>query len=740
MADKKKTTSKPKAPEYPEDIVRLVEARHYNPYGFLGKVQDEKGPLIRTLHPHAGKVSVVTESGRQEMQRVHPHGVFELRGDDLPDAYQLEIEERDGTSHCGFDPYAPAFHVNIPDTDLYLFGEGTHYRTYDYMGAHVIEQGGVSGVRFAVWAPNAERVSVIGDFNRWDGRVYPMQTLGSSGIWVLFLPGLKLGDLYKFEIRGQGGYLSHKADPYAFAGELRPRTASRVWDVHAYDWNDQNWMKQRHDQEDPLNQPISVYECHLGSWKRILDEDGERFLTYRELADDLIPYVKGLGFTHIELMPITEHPFDGSWGYQTLGYYAVTSRFGSPDDFKFFVDRCHQEGIGVILDWVPAHFPKDPHGLAYFDGSHLYEHADPRKGEHMDWGTLIFNYDRNEVRTFLLSSAMFWADVYHLDGIRVDAVASMLYLDYSRKAGEWVPNEFGGRENLGAVSFLKKFNEIVHAEYPGFLTFAEESTAWPMVSRPVYLGGLGFGLKWNMGWMNDTLEYIEKEAIHRKYHHGEITFSLIYAFNENFILPLSHDEVVHGKKSMLDKMPGDVWQRFANLRLLYTYMWTHPGKKLLFMGGEFGQWNEWNSGESLQWELTRYEPHSKLRDLLRDLNRLFLQTPALHEYDFDGSGFEWIDLHDSEQSVLSYIRKGKNPEDVMIVVLNFTPVPREQYRLGVPKPGYYQEVLNSDSEVYGGSNMGNGGGVQTEAKPWMGRNDSVTLTVPPLGAVVLRPE
>jgi 1,4-alpha-glucan branching enzyme len=720
--------------------VRLIEARHYNPYGALGWVGTEKKGVIRAFQPHARSMAVVMGDERKEMKQVHPHGVYELELDKAPASYRLEMDERDTGKRVFEDPYAPAYRVHIPDTDLYLFGEGTHYRTYDYMGAHVVTLNGVEGVQFVVWAPNAERVSVIGDFNRWDGRTHSMQNLGASGIWGLFVPGLGLNDIYKFEIRGQGGGLSHKADPYAFAGELRPRTASRVWDVHAYEWQDEEWMKARREQADPLNQPISVYECHLGSWKKVLDGKEARFMTYRELADDLIPYVKNLGFTHIELMPVTEHPFDGSWGYQTLGYYAVTSRFGSPDDFKFFVDRCHQEGIGVILDWVPAHFPKDPHGLAYFDGSHLYEHADPRKGEHRDWGTLIFNYDRNEVRTFLLSSAVFWADVYHLDGIRVDAVASMLYLDYSREAGDWVPNEFGGRENLGAVSFLKKFNEILHGEYPGFLTFAEESTAWPMVSRPVYLGGLGFGLKWNMGWMNDTLEYIEKEAIHRKYHHGEITFSLIYAFNENFILPLSHDEVVHGKGSMLDKMPGDTWQRFANLRLLYTYMWTHPGKKLLFMGSEFGQWTEWNDAEQLQWELTRYEPHHKLRNLLRDLNHKILGEASLHELDFDGSGFEWIDLHDSEQSVLSYIRKAKDPKDCVIVALNFTPVPRENYRLGVPRAGYYREILNSDSEDYGGSNLGNAGGVQSEATPWMGRKQSVLLTIPPLGAVILKPE
>jgi len=726
-----------KTVETAEDIQRLADANHYNPYGVLGPQSVKQGCRIRTFQPHAKTVTVLAGDARHEMERVHPHGIYEVILDAAPVRYHYEIDDREHGLRELEDPYA--YRVTIPDTDLYLFGEGTHYRTFDKMGAHVIEIDGVSGVRFTVWAPNAERVSVIGDFNRWDGRIHPMQNLGASGIWALFLPGLGLGDLYKFEIRGKDGFLAHKSDPYAFSGELRPRTASRVWDIHAYEWQDGDWMKARREQEDFLNRPVSVYECHLGSWKRVTDE-GDRFLTYRELADDLLHYVKELGFTHIELMPVTEHPFDGSWGYQTLGYYAVTSRFGTPDDFKFFVDRCHQEGIGVILDWVPAHFPKDPHGLAYFDGSHLYEHSDPRKGEHMDWGTLIFNYDRNEVRTFLLSSAMFWADVYHLDGIRVDAVASMLYLDYSRNAGEWVPNAFGGRENLGAVSFLKQFNEIVHREYPGFLTFAEESTAWPMVSRPVYLGGLGFGLKWNMGWMNDTLEYIQKEAVHRKYHHGEITFSLIYAFNENFILPFSHDEVVHGKKSMLEKMPGDFWQKFANLRLLYTYMWTHPGKKLLFMGSEFGQWSEWNSNAQLDWHLTQFDPHHTLRNLVRDLNRLHQEIPALHELDFSGEGFEWIDLHDSEQSILCYLRKGKTPKDIVVVGVNFTPVVRENYRMGVPFSGFYREVLNSDSELYGGSNQGNAGGVQSEATPWMGRPHSVKLTLPPLGAVLLRPE
>ena len=482
---------------------------------------------------------------------------------------------------------------------------------------------------------------------------------------------------------------------------------------------------------------MSVYEVHLGSWRRV-PEDHNRWLTYRELADKLIPYVKDLGYTHIEMMPISEHPFDGSWGYQTIGYYAITSRYGTPDDFKFFVDRCHQEGIGVIIDWVPAHFPKDGHGLAYFDGTHLYEHADPRKGEHKDWGTLIFNYGRNEVRTFLLSNAVFLADVYHIDGLRVDAVASMLYLDYSRKEGEWIPNQYGGRENLEAVDFLKKFNEIIHLEYPGFLTFAEESTAWPMVSRPTYLGGLGFDLKWNMGWMHDTLEYFCKDPVHRKYHHHNITFSLLYAFSENFILPFSHDEVVHGKGAMLSKMPGDLWQKFANLRLLYMYMFAHPGKKLLFMGDEIGQWREWNYHESVDWHLLQYDSHKKLQTLVRDLHRIYKEMPALHQIDFSWEGFQWIDLHDWEQSIISFFRRGRDPRDMVVCICNFTPVPRNGYRFGMPEPGVYEEILNSDAEKYGGSNVVNPTLLRTDDIPWMGRQCSIPVTVPPLGVVWLK--
>ncbi len=723
-----------------EEIQALAEGNHGAPFNILGmhKLDDHKpGLVIRAFQPYASAVEVRSKPADKTwpMKRLHENGVFELVLPGQPGfGYTLHMTGFDGHEWDLDDPYR--FPLQITDFDLYLFGEGNHYRTYEKMGAHPMTLEGVAGVHFAVWAPNAMRVSVVGNFNRWDGRHHPMELRGQSGLWEIFIPALQPGDLYKFEIKSHNmGYLVEKADPYAFAAELRPRTASMVWDQGRYQWQDSAWLKTRRE-TDWLKKPVTVYEVHLGSWRRVPDQDN-RWLSYRELAEQLVSYVKDLGYTHIELLPVTEHPFDGSWGYQTIGYFAPTSRFGSPDDLKFLIDRCHQEGIGVIIDWVPAHFPKDGHGLSWFDGSHLYEHADWRKGEHKDWGTLCFNYGRNEVRDFLLSSAMFWADAYHADGLRVDAVASMLYLDYSRKEGEWVPNQFGGRENLEAVAFLKKFNEVLHAEYPGFLTFAEESTAWPMVSRPTYLGGLGFDLKWNMGWMNDMLEYIRKEPVHRKYHHNHITFSLLYAFNENFILPFSHDEVVHGKGSMLDKMPGDEWQKRANLRLLYAYMYAHPGKKLLFMGSEFGQWTEWNHAQSLDWHLMDNEPHRKLHACVRDLNRVLRKYPEFHEVDFSWEGFEWIDYHDSEQSVVSFIRRARDRKLCTACVFNFTPVPRKGYRLGVPEPVYYEEVFNSDSVHYGGSNVGNAGLVPAEATPWQGQPYSVMLTVPPLGAVFL---
>lgn len=720
----------------PDGAVKsIVFGMHGMPFDILGMHPLDSGVIIRTFQPFAAQVEVIRAGSPIRMERTHKDGLFELV---VPNTakfeYRLRMTGFDGHVWELFDPYC--FPLQITDFDQYLFGEGTHFRTYEKMGAHPMRVNGVDGVHFAVWAPNAVRVSVIGIFNRWDGRHHPMQNRGSSGVWELFIPQLKPGDLYKFEIKGRNDFLAQKSDPYAFYSELRPRTASVVWDNRQFKWTDKEWMATRQT-VNWMEKPISVYEVHLASWRRVPEQDN-RWLSYRELADTLIPHVKKLGFTHIEALPLSEHPFDGSWGYQTIGYYSITSRYGNPDDFKYFVDRCHQEGIGVILDWVPAHFPKDGHGLAYFDGSHLYEHADPRKGEHRDWGTLIFNYGRNEVRSFLLSNAMFLADVYHIDGLRVDAVASMLYLDYSRAAGEWIPNQFGGRENLEAVDFIKKFNEIVHKEYPGFLTFAEESTAWPMVSRPTSSGGLGFGYKWNMGWMHDTLEYISKDPVYRRYHHHTITFSMIYAFNENFILPFSHDEVVHGKGSMLSKMPGDLWQKFANLRLLYAYMWAHPGKKLLFMGQEIGQWNEWNCMSSMDWHLTQYDSHRKLSDFMAKLNEVYRTIPALHTIDFSWEGFEWIDLHDQDNSLLSFMRKGRNPDDVVVCAFNFTPVPRVTYRLGVPRPGAYEQVLNSDADAFGGSNAACMTTVDAEERDWQGQKYSIGIALPPLGAVFFR--
>lgn len=625
----------------------------------------------------------------------------------------------------------------ITDFDLHLFGEGKHYKIYEKLGAHIREMNGIKGVHFALWAPNARGISVIGDFNRWNKKTHPMKPRGSSGIWELFIPGIGEGEIYKFWVRSRfGNYAEEKADPFGFYFEVRPKSATIVYDIDKFKWTDHEWLSER-EKKNWLESPISIYEVHLNSWRRV-PEEGNRFLTYRELAHTLIPYVKEMGYTHIELLPIMEHPLDESWGYQLIGYFAPTSRFGTPEDFMYFVNQCHLNNIGVILDWVPAHFPKDPHGLARFDGTYLYEHEDQRKGEHKDWGTSIFNYGRNEVGNFLLSSALFWLEKYHIDGLRLDAVASMLYLNYSRKPGDWIPNIYGGNENLEAIAFLKRFSEIVHQYHLGVLTIAEESTAWPMVSRPTYVGGLGFSLKWNMGWMHDILEYFSKDPIHRKYYHNNLTFSLLYAFTENFILVLSHDEVVHGKRSILDKMPGDLWQRFANARLLYGFMYCHPGKKLLFMGGEIGQWVEWRFNESLDWHLLQYEPHQRVQRYVKDLNNLYRQEPALYEIDFHHTGFEWIDFGDWEQSIVSFIRRAKNPEDFLVMVFNFTPVPRFGYRIGVPQRGFYKELLNSDSGIYGGSNIGNSGGLEAEPIPWHGRPFSLNLTLPPLGMVIFK--
>jgi len=624
----------------------------------------------------------------------------------------------------------------LTDYDLHLLGEGRHWKSYEKLGSQLHVVDGVAGVNFAVWAPNAEALSVVGDFNGWDGRNHAMQRRVPSGIWELFVPGIGAGTLYKYRVHADGSF-SDRADPYGFGAEVPPRTASKVVDLASHSWRDQEWMTQRAAQNS-LSAPLSIYEVHLGSWRRP-GTDPHRWLSYADLERELVPYCLEMGFTHVEFLPPMEHPFSASWGYQTIGLFAATSRFGSPQDLMALIDALHRAGVGVIVDWVPAHFPRDGHGLRRFDGTALYEHEDPRKGEHPDWGTLIFNYGRNEVANYLVSSALFWLDCYHVDGLRVDAVASMLYLDYSRKDGEWEPNCHGGRENLEAVEFIKSFNIQVHSHHPGVLTIAEESTSWAGVSRPTYVGGLGFSLKWNMGWMNDTLRYMRHDPVHRKYHHDELTFSLIYAFHENFVLPLSHDEVVHGKGSLLDQMPGDVWQKFANLRLFYSYMWCHPGKKLLFMGGEFGQWQEWNFDESLDWHLLAGESHRGLSRAVADLNNLVRREPALHELDFDGGGFEWIDCHNWQDSVLVFVRRGSKSHDCLVVCCNFTPVLRHGYRIGLPAAGAYEEVFNSDSSWYGGSNAGNSGPIQSAAMPHHGREHSLTMTLPPLAVVVLKP-
>ena len=625
------------------------------------------------------------------------------------------------------------------DYDIYLFKQGNHFRLYEKLGAHLMTVNNIQGAFFGVWAPNAANVSVIGDFNGWNTETHPLRMReDGSGIWEGFIPHIKQGTLYKYHIVSKyNHYEVDKGDPYAFYWEVSPKTASIVWDL-SYEWKDSAWMTNRY-KSNNLQSPFSIYEVHLGSWRRV-PEENNRFLTYREMADYLVKYVKDMGFTHVEFMPLMEHPFYGSWGYQTLGYFAPSSRYGTPQDFMYLIDCLHQHGIGVILDWVPSHFPNDEYGLAYFDGTYLYEHAEPKKRFHPEWNSYIFNHGRYEVRAFLISSALFWLENYHIDGLRVDAVASMLYLDYGRKEGEWVPNEYGGRENLDAICFLQKFNEIVYKNHPDIQTIAEESTAWPMVTRPTYVGGLGFGMKWNMGWMHDTLEYFSKEPIYRKYHHNQLTFSIWYAFSENFLLPLSHDEVVHGKGSLLSKMAGDDWQKFANLRLLFGYMYTHPGKKLLFMGGEFGQWQEWYHEESLHWHLLEYPHHQGIQKWIRDLNHFYRNEPALYELDFQPEGFEWIDFSNWEESIIIFVRRDKSTKDIILVVCNFTPVPRYNYRVGVPEGGFWKEALNSDAQVYGGSGHGNLGGAEAAPIPWHGKNYSLSLTLPPLGVLIFKKE
>ena len=719
-------------------IHAILDASHGDPFGVLGMHQAGEKLVVRVFRPDARAVTVrdTGPSGASyPALQVHPDGFFEaaIEGADERFPYTLDFTAHDGQQWTERDPYSIG--VLLGEVDLHLFSEGQHWQLYEKLGAHLREVDGVAGTSFHVWAPNAQRVSVVGEFNGWDGRRNPMRKLLGCGVWEIFMPGVEEGAHYKFEVKQAHGAVVLKSDPFAFFGQHGTETSSLVFDLKRYAWSDAEWMKARSAKEWHRT-PMSIYEVHLGSWQRKADE-GDRFLSYRELADTLLPYVIVMGYTHIELMPVAEHPFEGSWGYQVTGYFAPTSRFGNPDEFRYFVDRCHQAGIGIILDWVPGHFPKDVHGLAEFDGTDLYEHADPRLGEHMDWGTLIFNFGRNEVRNFLIANALFWLDEYHIDGLRVDAVASMLYLDYSRQPGEWIPNIYGGRENLDAIYFLKRFNEVCYERFPGIVTIAEESTAWPGVSRPTYLGGLGFGLKWNMGWMHDFLSYMQKEPVHRRFHQGEITFSLIYAFHEHFVLVLSHDEVVHGKRSLLDKMPGDEWQKFANLRMFYAWMYAHPGKKLLFMGGEFGQWREWNHNQSLDWHLCERPEHEGLKRLVQHLNWVYKSEPALFDQDDTYAGFEWIDFHDSDNSVIAFMRKSRTG-DIIAFVINATPVVREAYRVGVNGDGWWEEIINTDSETYGGSNVGNFGGQNAAQEPWQGQSHSLLLRLPPLAVIGLK--
>ena len=716
-------------------IAAIARGDHGDPFSVLGLHPGlvTGTQQVRVFLPDALGVRIVDLSGAPlaTAERVHPDGFWiAIVERTQPFAYRLRVDF--GSGEIDFED-AYRFGAWLGDLDVHLLAEGTHLDTYKRLGAHPQERDGVAGTAFAVWAPNARRVSVVGDFCNWDGRRLPMRLRHGAGVWEIFVPGVGKGRVYKYEIRSHdGALLPLKSDPMGFAAERPPRTASVVHGLPRRAWHDNAWLSKRGDLSG-RDKPISIYEVHLGSWRR--HQDGS-FLSYAELADQLVPYVRELGFTHIELLPVSEFPFDGSWGYQPIGLFAPTSRFGGPEDFMAFIERCHENEIGVLLDWVPGHFPTDPHGLGQFDGTHLYEHADPRQGYHPDWNTLVYNYGRAEVANFLISNALFWLDQYHVDGLRVDAVASMLYLDYSRAQGQWIANRYGGNENLEAIQFLKRVNELAYGNHPGAITAAEESTAWPGVSRPTYLGGLGFGFKWNMGWMHDTLRYFSKDPIHRRYHHNDLTFGLLYAYSENFILPLSHDEVVHGKGALLAKMPGDRWQKFANLRAYYAFMWSHPGKKLLFMGGEIAQEREWNHDRGLDWFVLDQHDHRGVHHLIRDLNGLYRALPALHQLDCEPGGFEWIEANDSDNSVLAFLRRDR-AAGLAITVCNFTPVPRPSYRVGVPEPGWYSERINTDAAAYGGSNLGNGGGVRAEPIPAHGRPHSVLLTLPPLATVIL---
>ena len=717
--------------QHKDAFAALVDGRHGDPFSLLGVHKSGKTRLVRTFQPYAARVEIIGADGEDfgEMERVHPYGLFVAEMPASKRRYLFRLTHQDGHTELVEDAYR--FSTTLGDMDLYLLGEGSDKQVYEKLGAQVRMISGVQGTRFAVWAPNASRVSVVGDFNRWDGRVHTMRLHPANGIWEIFVPGVTRGARYKFELLDQNGkLLPLKADPFGRLHEPPPGNASIVY-TSDYEWRDAQWMSAR-SAEPKLDQPVSIYEVHLGSWRR-RPEEHNRYLSYRELAAELVPYVRDMGYTHIELLPVSEHPFDGSWGYQPIGLFSPTQRFGEPDDFRYFVDACHQAGISVIIDWVPAHFPRDEHGLRRFDGTALYEHEDPRKGEHSDWGTLIFNFGRREVVNYLIGSALYWIEEFHIDGIRVDAVASMLYLDYSREEGQWIPNEHGGNENLEAVEFLKRFNTELHAH--GAVSYAEESTAWPAVSRPVDDGGLGFTFKWNMGWMNDTLVYMSEDSIHRKYHHDKMTFGLVYAFNENFVLPLSHDEVVHGKRSILGRMPGDDWQRFANLRAYYGAMFTHPGKKLLFMGNEIAQHQEWSHDRSLDWHLLDFAPHEGVQALIRDLNRLYRDTPALYEEDFSDRGFEWIDWEDRDNSILSWLRRDHHGGFV-ISVSNFTPVVRHDFTLGVPEDGKYRELLNTDDHRYGGSGVTNPD-IHCTNDGAHGRPSSIRISVPPLATIII---